>query len=110
MRGKNLITYNQTDLIQEITADYTGQYSRDDVRNILESYENHIREHLYEAADLKKPIVVKIFSGLQISSRFIPGHVANTPFGNGVEITDKIRATARTSRNFTRKLNGQAFE
>ncbi len=51
MRSKNLISYNQTDLIHEITADYTGQYDRDDVRNILESYENHIREHLCEAAE-----------------------------------------------------------
>lgn len=109
MRSKNLISYNQTDLIHEIVADYTGQYDRDDVRNILESYENHILEHLCEAADLKKPIVVKLFSGLQISSRFIPEHITNTIFGNNVEVSDKIRVTARTSRHFTRKLNEQAF-
>lgn len=82
MRSKNLISYNQTVLIHEIVADYTVQYDRDDVRNILESYENHILEHLCEAADLKKPIVVKLFSGLQISSRFIPEHITNTIFGN----------------------------
>ena len=110
MRSKNLISYNQTDLIHEIVTDYFGQYDRDDVRNILESYENHIREHLCEAADLKKPIVVKLFSGLQINSRFIPEHTTNTPFGNDVEVSDKIRVTARTSRHFTRKLNEQAFE
>lgn len=109
MRSKNLISYNQTDLIHEIAADYSGQYDRDDVRNILESYENHIREHLCEAADLKKPIVVKLFSGLQINSRFVPEHVTNTPFGNDVEVGDRIRVTVRTSRHFTRKLNEEAF-
>lgn len=109
MRSKNLISYNQTDLIHEIAADYSGQYDRDDVRNILESYESHIREHLCESADLKKPITVKLFSGLQINSRFVPEHVTNTPFGNDVEVSDKIRVTARTSRNFTRKLNEEAF-
>lgn len=109
MRSKNLISYNQSDLICEIATDYAGQYDRDDVRNILESYENHIREHLCEAAKLKKPIVVKLFSGLQINSRFIPEHVTNTPFGNGVEVSDKIRVTARTSRHFTRRLNEEAF-
>lgn len=109
MRSKNLISYNQTDLIHEIVEDYTGQYDRDDVRNILELYENHIREHLCEAAELKKPIVVKLFSGLQINSRFVPEHTTNTIFGNNVEVSDKIRVTARTSRHFTRKLNEQAF-
>lgn len=109
MRSKNLISYNQTDLIREIAADYAGQYDRDDVRNVLESYENHIREHLCEAADLKKPIVIKLFSGLQINSRFVPEHVTNTPFGNDVKIRDRIRVTARTSRHFTRKLNNEAF-
>lgn len=110
MRSKNLISYNQTDLIHEIAADYTGQYDRDDVRNILESYENHIREHLCEAAELEKPIVVKLFSGLQINSRFVPEHTTNTPFGDNVKVSDRIRVTARTSRHFTRKLNEQAFE
>lgn len=109
MRSINLISYSQTDLIHEIAADYAGQYDRDDVRNILESYENHIREHLCEAADLKKPVAVKLFSGLQINSRFIPGHITNTPFGNDVEVSDRIRAAARTSRHFTRKLNDEAF-
>jgi len=109
MRNKNLISYNQSDLIREISADYAGQLDRDDIRNVLESYENHILEHLCEAADLKKPIVVKLFSGLQINSRFIPEHVTNTPFGNDVEVGDKIRITARTSRYFTRKLNEEAF-
>lgn len=109
MRSKNLISYNQTDLIREIAADYAGQYDRDDVRNVLESYENHIREHLCEAADLKKPIVIKLFSGLQINSRFVPEHVTNTPFGNNVEVCDRIRVAARTSRHFTRKLNEEAF-
>lgn len=109
MRSKNLISYNQSDLIREIAMDYVGQYDRDDVRNILESYENHIKEHLRESADLKKPIVVKLFSGLQINSRFIPEHVTNTPFGSDVEVSDRIRVTARTSRHFTRKLNDEAF-
>lgn len=109
MRSKNLISYNQTDLIHEIAADYAGQYDRDDVRNILESYENHIKEHLREAADLKKPIVVKLFSGLQINCRFVPEHITNTPFGDNVNVGDRIRVTARTSRHFTRKLNEEAF-
>ncbi|MEY8518754.1 hypothetical protein AALC25_18015 [Lachnospiraceae bacterium 29-84] len=109
MRNKNLISYNQSDLIREIAMDYAGQYDSDDIRNILESYESHIREHLCESADLKKPIVVKLFSGLQINSRFIPEHTTNTPFGDNVEISDRIRVAARTSRHFTRKLNEEAF-
>lgn len=110
MRSKNIVSYNQTDLIREIAADYAGQYDRDDVRNILESYENHIREHLCEAAELEKPVVVKLFSGLQLNSRFVPEHTTNTPFGDNVKIGDRIRITPHTSRHFTRCLNGQAFE
>lgn len=109
MRSKNLISYNQSDLIREIAADYAGQLDRDDIRNVLESYEYHIREHLCEAAELEKPIVVKLFSGLQINSRFVPEHITNTPFGNNVEVSDRIRVTARTSRHFTRRLNEEAF-
>lgn len=110
MRRKNLTIYTQSDVIREIAIDYAGQYDRDDVRNILESYESHIKEHLAEAAETGNPVVVKLFSGVQLNSRFIPEHTTNTPFGDNIEVSDRIRITPHTSRHFTRQLNEEVFK
>lgn len=110
MREKNLITYTQSDFIHDIASDYAGVYDRNDIRNILEAYEMHIREHLAEAAELEKPVVVKLFSGLQLNSCFIAKHKTNAPFMEGLEVDDKIRVKARTTRYFVRRLNDMVFD
>lgn len=110
MREKNLITYTQSDLIRDLTSDYSGLYDRNDVRNILECYEAHIREHLAEAAKSEKPVVVKLFPGLQLNCHFIPKHKVNAPFMEGLEVGAKIRVTPRTTRYFGRRLNDMAFQ
>ena len=106
MRKENLITYNQADLIREISEDYPF-YSEDNIRNILESLEIHVKEHLSES-ELEHPVMVKIFFGLSLLGWIVPAASRNC-FGIDVKLDDRIRVRPKLTRYFIRyqvqKLN-----
>lgn len=102
MRKKNQIVYKQMDLIKEI-AEENPAYSIDDVRNILESFENCIKEKLAES-EAEHPVQVKLFFGLSLLGWVVPASNRNC-FGVDLEIDDKIRVKPKLTRYFTRKIN-----
>lgn len=107
MRKENLIIYNQADLIKEISEDYPS-YSEDNIKNILESLEIHIKEHLAES-ELEHPVQVKIFFGLSLLGWIIPAANKNC-FGVDVELNDRIRIRPKLTRYFIRKVNELAID
>lgn len=107
MRKENLITYNQADLIKEISEDYPS-YSEDNIRNILESLEIHIKEHLSES-ELEHPVQVKLFFGLSLLGWIVPAENKNC-FGVDVELNERIRIKPKLTRYFIRKVNELATE
>ncbi len=102
MRKENLITYNQADLIKEISEDYPS-YSEDNIRNILKSLEIHIEEHLSES-ELKHPVQVKLFFGLSLLGWIVPAASKNC-FGTDIKLDDRIRIRPKLTRYFIRKVN-----
>ncbi len=107
MRKENLITYNQADLIKEISEDYPS-YSEDNIKNILESLEIHVKEHLSES-ELEHPVQVKLFFGLSLLGWIVPAANKNC-FGMNVELNDRIRIKPKLTRYFIRKVNELAVE
>lgn len=107
MRKENLITYNQADLIKEISEDYPS-YSEDNIKNVLESLEMHIKEHLAES-ELEHPVQVKLFFGLSLLGWIVPAANKNC-FGVNVKIDDRIRIKPKLTRYFIRKVNQLAFD
>ena len=107
MRKENLITYSQADLIKEISEDYPS-YSEDNIRNILESLEIHVKEHLSES-ELEHPVQVKLFFGLSLLGWIIPATNKNC-FGVDVKLDDRIRVRPKLTRYFIRKINKLATE
>lgn len=107
MRKENLITYSQADLIKEISEDYPS-YSEDNIRNILESLEIHIKEHLAES-ELEHPVQVKIFFGLSLLGWIVPA-ANKSCFGVDVKLDDRIRVKPKLTRYFIRKVNQLATE
>ena len=107
MRKENLIIYNQADLIKEISEDYPS-YSEDNIKNILESLEIHIKEHLAES-ELEHPVQVQIFFGLSLLGWIIPAANKNC-FGVDVELNDRIRIRPKLTRYFIRKVNELAID
>lgn len=107
MRKENLITYNQADLIKEISEDYPS-YSEDNIKNILESLEIHIKEHLAES-ESEHPVQVKLFFGLSLLGCIVPAANKNC-FGVNVELDNRIRIKPKLTRYFIRKVNELATE
>lgn len=107
MRKENLITYNQADLIKEISEDYPS-YSEDNIKNILESLEIHIKEHLAES-ELEHPVQVKLFFGLSLLGWVVPAANKNC-FGLDVKLDDRIKIKPKLTRYFIRKVNQLAFD
>ncbi|KAI4451626.1 hypothetical protein C823_006186 [Eubacterium plexicaudatum ASF492] len=107
MRKENLITYNQADLIKEISEDYPS-YSEDNIKNILESLEIHVKEHLSES-ELEHPVQVKLFFGLSLLGWIVPAANKNC-FGMNVKLNDRIRIKPKLTRYFIRKVNELAVE
>ncbi len=107
MRKENLITYNQSDLIKEISGDYP-KYSENNIKNILESLETHIKEHLAES-ELEHPIQIKLFFGLSLLGYVVP-ETTKTCFGVDIEIPNKVRVKPKITRYFVRKVNELSAE
>ncbi len=107
MRKENLITYNQADLIREISEDYPS-YSEDNIRNILESLEIHVKEHLSES-ELEHPVMVKLFFGLSLLEWIVPAASKNC-FGVDVKLGNRIRVRPKLTRYFIRKVNELAID
>lgn len=107
MRKENLITYNQADLIKEISEDYPS-YSEDNIKNVLESLETHIKEHLAESESMH-PVQVKLFFGLSLLGWIVPAASKNC-FGINMELGDRIRVRPKLTRYFIRKINEVAAE
>lgn len=107
MRKENLITYNQADLIKEISEDCPS-YSEDNIRNVLESLENHVKEHLSES-ELEHPVQVKIFFGLSLLGWIVPAADKNC-FGINLKLDDRIRIKPKLTRYFIRKVNELAVD
>ena len=95
MRKENLITYNQSDLIKEISGDYP-KYSENNIKNILES-------------ELEHPIQIKLFFGLSLLGYVVP-ETTKTCFGVDIEIPNKVRVKPKITRYFVRKVNELSAE
>lgn len=104
----SLITIRQSDLINEIVDDYSGIYSKDCVKNILNSLENHVTEHLIET-DENHPQKIKLFYGLNIISKIEPAKNKNC-FGVDLNVDAHIIAKANFTKCFLRKVNQLAID
>ncbi len=99
----SLVTIKQSDLVDEIVSDYSGIYSKDCVKNILDSLESHITEHLIET-DENHPQKIKLFYGLNLTSKVEPAKSKNC-FGIDLDVKSHIVARANFTKCFLRKVN-----
>ena len=98
----SLVTIKQSDLVDEIVADYSGIYSKDCVKNILDSLESHI-------TDENHPQKIKLFYGLNLTSKVEPAKSKNC-FGVDLDVESHIVAKANFTKCFLRKVNQLAID
>ena len=94
--------------IKQIVSDYSGIYSKDTVKNILDSLELHITEHLTET-DENHPQKIKLFYGLNLTSKIEPAKSKNC-FGVGLDVESHIVAKANFTKCFLSKVNQLAID
>ncbi len=104
----SLVTIRQSDLIDEIAADYLGLYSKDCIKNILDSLESHITEHLAET-DERHPQKIKLFYGLNLTSKVEPAKSKNC-FGVNLDVDSHIVIKPQFTKCYARKVNELAAE
>lgn len=104
----SLVTTKQSDLIEEIVSDYSGIYSKDCVKNILDSLENHVTEHLVET-DENHPQKIKLFYGLNLTSKVEPAKSKNC-FGIDLNVDSHIVIKPQFTKCYARKVNELAFD
>ena len=104
----SLVTIKQSDLVDEIVSDYSGIYSKHTVKNILDSLELHITEHLTET-DENHPQKIKLFYGLNLTSKIEPAKSKNC-FGVDLDVESHIVAKANFTKCFLRKVNQLAID
>jgi len=104
----SLVTIKQSDLVDEIVSDYSGIYSKDTVKNIMDALESRITEHLIET-DENHPKKIKLFYGLNIVSKVNPAKSKNC-FGVDLDVKSHIVAKPQFTKCYLRKINELATE
>lgn len=104
----SLVTIKQSDLVEEIVSDYSGNYSKETVKNILDSLESHITDHLAET-DENHPQKIKMFYGLNIVSKIEPAKSKNC-FGIDLDVDAHIVIKPQFTKCYLRKVNEIAAE
>lgn len=108
-RKKNQIIYNQTQLCKEISALYQGTYTLSDIKNIVECFDNCIRNHLAEA-DKDHPVQIKAFNGISLLSWLVPKQKDANLFGISADIDEYVRVKSDITHYYKRKINELAAE
>lgn len=108
-KAPDFLVYGKSDLLTEIEELFAGKVPKKTIRKIIDGYEEIIREHLLEAKP-KMPIEVRPWVGLRLQSFIVAPKVTDTPFGKQIEVPERIRCKAKSTRYFTRCLNDQRDE
>lgn len=103
-KDSNFRLYNKTDLVQETSELLENDYSRKDIKTIIDCYERLIQEHLLEASP-NRPIQVRPLCGLRLQTVITPEKTKDTLWGERIEVPEKILCKAKSTRYFTQGLN-----
>ena len=105
MRKPHMTVINQQDLAEQIADSFCdNRYTVEEVRTIIKDLEFFVTDALLHATE-KKPVRVRLFSGLHIDSRYIPPHKKISFRGIATEIPEKYKAKAVITRYFNDKSN-----
>jgi hypothetical protein len=102
-------TYRQQDLISQTLEllnsgrPVYSQMQRQELENVIRAYETVIVDCLKEASP-EKNILVKCFSGLQLTSSWMPSRKIKLN-GRTVESEARIGGRAKFTKYFSRSLN-----
>ena len=108
-RKKNQIVYNQMELFKEVADKYQGTYDLNDIRNIVQKFEECVKNHLAEA-DKDHPIQVKVFNGISLLSWLVPEQKNANVFGIDADIGEYVRVKSDITHYYKRKIQELATE
>lgn len=106
MRKPNTQVVTRRDLIRNVTADFAGRYTQQDITRILDSYEWYIKDHLLQV-EPGRPVQIRLLNGLQLNAQYIPETVKNTVYQDHVRIPAHIQIKGKCTRYMNRALNNE---
>ena len=104
MRKPNQKVITRKDLINQIISDFDGRYSKAEITRILDDLEFNIVDQLLQATE-NHGVQVRLFSGLQLISSYVPEEADKNRFGQKMTIPARLKAKAKLSRYFVRQFN-----
>lgn len=96
-----VLKITKRDLISELTDDFMGLYSEEMITNVISALEENLIGHLKEATT-EKPVLIKLFQGLQLTSKVVPEHEGHLDRTHYIR-AERLKAHARFTRYFNRE-------
>lgn len=108
MAKLRVLRINQSDLIDEIADDFSGIYERRAIQDIIHDLEDVIVNHL-RSATVDKPVSVRPFRGLTLSSKLIPEKEVTMNLTGQTYVRSKcLKPNASFSRYFRNTILNKA--